>query len=165
MNIIMKVIGLGLVFLISPLNVYGETSKELECLAKNIYYEAGGESYKGKLAVGQVTLNRAKSGNYPSDVCSVVYQSKVKWNKKICQFSWVCEKAKPIRWKSKAWQDSWSIAFKMLFSDLRHHQIAKSNSLNFHTTTVYPKWAPEKEVVTQIGNHIFYKEFKRGRSM
>ena len=34
---------------------------QLECLAKNIYYEAGGEPFEGKVAVAQVTLNRAES--------------------------------------------------------------------------------------------------------
>lgn len=48
--------------------------KQIECLAKNIYYESAGESYEGKLAVAQVTMNRVNSGIFPRDICSVVYQ-------------------------------------------------------------------------------------------
>ena len=35
-----------------------EFNKQLLCMAKNIYYEAGMEPYEGKLAVAQVVNNR-----------------------------------------------------------------------------------------------------------
>jgi spore germination cell wall hydrolase CwlJ-like protein len=35
--------------------------KELNCLTNNIFYEAESESFKGKLAVAQVTMNRVRS--------------------------------------------------------------------------------------------------------
>jgi len=56
------------------------TSTDVECLAKNIYFEARGENIKGQLAVGLVTINRMKDERWPDDVCGVVYQNK--------QFSW-----------------------------------------------------------------------------
>lgn len=61
--------------------------REVECLAKNIYYEAGSEPREGMLAVAQVTMNRVKSNEFPRSVCGVVYQQR----KGVCQFSWVCE--------------------------------------------------------------------------
>ena len=42
--------------------------RQLACLAKNIYYEAGNQPFEGKVAVAQVTLNRTESGLYPSDI-------------------------------------------------------------------------------------------------
>ena len=36
--------------------------RQLGCLAKNIYHEAGGEPFEGKVAVAQVTINRTNSG-------------------------------------------------------------------------------------------------------
>ena len=36
-------------------------SNQLNCLTRNIYYEAGHEPFEGKVAVAQVTLNRAAS--------------------------------------------------------------------------------------------------------
>ena len=47
---------------------------EINCLAANIHHEARGESLKGKLAVGLVTMNRTKHKDYPSTVCGVVFQ-------------------------------------------------------------------------------------------
>ena len=60
-------------------------NKQVECLAKNIYYESGSETYEGKLAVAQVTLNRVNSPKYPHEVCAVVYQK----TQNTCQFSWL----------------------------------------------------------------------------
>ena len=45
---------------------------QLDCLARNIYHEAGSEPFEGKVAVAQVTINRAESGQFPSDICKVV---------------------------------------------------------------------------------------------
>ena len=47
---------------------------DLECLARNIYYEAGSEPEEGKAAVGLVTINRSRSGNFPTTICGVVNQ-------------------------------------------------------------------------------------------
>jgi len=38
--------------------------KQLDCLARNIYHEAGYEPFEGKVAVAQVTINRAESGQF-----------------------------------------------------------------------------------------------------
>ena len=43
--------------------------KQLNCLTNNIFYEAESESFKGKLAVAQVTMNRVRSGIFMFDVC------------------------------------------------------------------------------------------------
>lgn len=53
---------------------------EVDCLTKNIYHEARGESELGWKAVAWTTLNRTQSGKFPSNVCAVVYQPH--------QFSW-----------------------------------------------------------------------------
>jgi spore germination cell wall hydrolase CwlJ-like protein len=52
-------------------------NRELDCLAQNIYYEAATESYEGKLAVAQVTVNRTNSGKFPTSICGVVKQKNV----------------------------------------------------------------------------------------
>ena len=57
--------------------------RQLACLAKNIYYEAGYESFEGKVAVAQVTINRANSGDFPSDICGVIYQKSVIYSRVI----------------------------------------------------------------------------------
>ena len=47
--------------------------REVECLARNIYFEAGGEPRAGKIAVAEVTMNRVKSRQFPRTVCGVVH--------------------------------------------------------------------------------------------
>src|SRR5256714_10675391 len=49
-------------------------ARSLDCLARNVYYEARGESLAGQYAVAEVTMNRKASALYPKTVCEVVYQ-------------------------------------------------------------------------------------------
>ena len=51
--------------------------KELMCLARNIYFESGSESEKGKIAVGMVTINRSQHPSFPDSICEVVKQKTV----------------------------------------------------------------------------------------
>ena len=51
--------------------------KDVACLAKNIYFEAGTESMLGKMAVAQVTINRVKNGYWGDTICDVVNAKKV----------------------------------------------------------------------------------------
>ncbi len=48
---------------------------ELECLVRNVYHEARGQSALGQAAVAHVTLNRVKSPLYPDTVCGAVWQN------------------------------------------------------------------------------------------
>lgn len=115
--------------------------KELNCLTKNIYREASGESFKGKLAVGVVTINRLFSGIYGSTICKVVYYPG--------QFSWTREGATKIN-KGK-WQES-LLAASMVLED--HKILGDFNATHFHNRSVKPKWGLKKIAV--IGNHTFY---------
>jgi spore germination cell wall hydrolase CwlJ-like protein len=124
--------------------------KEVECLAKNIYFEAGAEPRNGKIAVAEVTMNRVKNRHYPSSVCSVVYQK----YKSTCQFSWVCQNKKLVT-NSRAWRDSLKIAENILISNKKYGIIGSAT--HFHANYVYPDWAETKKVVAEIGNHIFYR--------
>ena len=65
--------------------------RQLDCLTRNIYWEAAQEPFEGKVAVAQVTLNRVESGRWADSVCGVVYQKNVVYEKVVCQFSWFCE--------------------------------------------------------------------------
>ena len=50
------------------------TSSNQYLLARLIYAEARGESYKGKVAVGAVVLNRVRSSEFPNTLSGVIYQ-------------------------------------------------------------------------------------------
>jgi N-acetylmuramoyl-L-alanine amidase len=74
---------IGLMFLSSGVAAANDIStsnldqKELMCLARNIYYESKGESEKGKIAVGIVTMNRSQHPEFPNTICGVVKQKTV----------------------------------------------------------------------------------------
>ena len=122
---------------------------EVECLARNIYFEAGGEPRAGKIAVAEVTMNRVKSRQFPRTVCGVVHQR----NRHTCQFSWVCEGKKSIRHQG-AWRESVKIAENILSS--KHEYGIIGSAKYFHATYVDPEWAERKRVIKKIGQHIFY---------
>jgi spore germination cell wall hydrolase CwlJ-like protein len=132
-----------------------EQFKQLDCLAKNIYWEAATEPFEGKVAVAQVTLNRVEDGRFGKDVCGVVYQKNIIYEKIICQFSWVCEnthKIKPVY--PKYFAESEEVAKKVYFEKFRLPSL--NDALYYHATYVRPGW--KKEKIAQIGQHIFYKE-------
>ena len=135
-----------------------EFNRQLECMTKNIYYEAGIESYEGKLAVAQVVLNRANSGNYPGDLCGVIYQRTYSGQSVVCQFSWTCMKVNNIVDKY-VWQESYEIAKKVLTGKIAHEELARKNAMFYHANYVKPHWK-KKNVVKTIGRHIFYKDIK-----
>jgi spore germination cell wall hydrolase CwlJ-like protein len=128
--------------------------KQLDCLAKNIYHEAKGEPFEGKVAVAQVTINRAASGQFPSDICKVVYQKNIVYDKVLCQFSWYCEQATVAKPKNTAaYKECQIVARQVLLEEFRLPSLNKA--LYFHATHINPGW--KKEKVATIGNHVFYK--------
>jgi len=48
------------------------SDRDVECLARNIFFESGGEPTEGKIAVGIVTVNRAQDPRFGKSVCEVV---------------------------------------------------------------------------------------------
>jgi spore germination cell wall hydrolase CwlJ-like protein len=129
--------------------------KQLDCLTKNIYWEAASEPFEGKVAVAQVTMNRVNDGRFGDGVCGVVYQKNVVYEKVICQFSWACEnthKIKPIY--PKYWEESQEVAKKVLMENFRLPSLHQA--LYYHADYVSPGWRKQK--ITKIGQHIFYKE-------
>jgi len=134
-----------------------EQTRQLECLTRNIYWEAASEPFEGKVAVAQVTLNRMKSGKFADSVCGVVYQKNVFYEKVVCQFSWYCEgnqKMKPIH--KPLWRESEEVAKKVLLEGFRLPSM--KNALYYHADYVNPGWQLPK--IDQIGRHIFYGERK-----
>lgn len=131
-----------------------ERERQLECLSRNIYYEAGSEPFEGKVAVAQVTLNRVESGKFPPDICKVIYQKNVFMEKVVCQFSWYCENAgklKPVHGTN--YTESVAAAKKVLLENFRLDGLKEA--MFYHADYVNPGW--NKEKVAKIGRHIFYK--------
>lgn len=135
-----------------------EDLQQLECLATNIYHEAGAESYEGKLAVAQVTMNRVNSGKFPDTICGVVKQkTKVETGKTVCQFSWVCERKAPPRKLTLMWEECYNIAKSVFFDDLRLDKLS-DRVMYFHNNHASPGWGLRR--IARIGGHIFYSDEK-----
>lgn len=129
--------------------------QQLDCLAQNIYREAGYEPFEGKVAVAQVTMNRVNKGTFGKDVCGVVYQKNVIMEKVVCQFSWACDssaKARPVN--KEAYNESYAVAKKVLLENFRLDVL--KDALYYHAAYVNPRWPLDK--IGQIGQHIFYRQ-------
>ena len=134
-----------------------EQTRQLECLTRNIYWEAATEPFEGKVAVAQVTLNRVEAGKWASTICGVVHQKNVFYEKVVCQFSWYCEnnhKVKPVH--KPLWRESEEVAKKVLLEGFRLPSL--QNALYYHADYVNPGWNLKK--IEQIGRHIFYRSNK-----
>lgn len=136
--------------------------KQIRCLARNIYFEARGESEAGQLAVGMVTINRVESSLFPNSICGVVHQS-VRYadgSPKInrCQFSWYCDgKADMIR-NDKLYQQIYLMSVDLYVNYYQHRLIPDivGGATYYHNTTVSPRWR-NTSMTTKIDNHIFYR--------
>ena len=121
--------------------------EQTNCLATAVYFEARGESAEGQLAVARVVMNRAASGRYPPDWCSVVKQP--------AQFSFVRHGEFPYAdTNSAAWQKAEAVA------ELAAANVVPSVSndvLWYHADYVAPTWRRSLQEVQQIGAHIFYR--------
>jgi N-acetylmuramoyl-L-alanine amidase len=119
---------------------------QTNCLATAVYFEARGESLEGQLAVARVVMNRAASGRYPSDWCSVVKQP--------YQFSFVRHGAFPqADTNCDAWRKAEAIAELAVANVVPS---IGSNVLWYHANYVAPTWRHGLQEVQQIGAHIFY---------
>jgi spore germination cell wall hydrolase CwlJ-like protein len=118
------------------------------CLATNIYFEAGNQTMKGKLAVKDVTRNRGKN------ICEVIFKKK--------QFSWtekkswdtikdfLDDKPKLNKLEMKVWKDSKKAAASS-------RRVLSKAYTHFHTVDVNPAWTGKGIV---IGKHKFLKGVK-----
>lgn len=131
---------------------------QLECLTRNIYWEAASEPFEGKVAVAQVTMNRLKDGRFGNSVCNVVHQRNVVYSQVVCQFTWTCQTAhrvKPVH--PAAWQEAELIAKKVMLENFRLPSMEKA--LYFHADYINPNW--QRPRLAKIGKHIFYAEGNR----
>ena len=139
--------GWPLYALVNKFETNAPLDQQTNCLATAVYFEARGESLEGQLAVAHVVMNRASSGRYPPDWCSVVKQP--------AQFSFVRHGEFPqADTNSEAWKKAEAIA------ELAAANIVPSvgtDVLWYHADYVAPAWRHGLQEVEQIGAHIFYR--------
>jgi spore germination cell wall hydrolase CwlJ-like protein len=133
--------------LVGDMPVEAELSPDIKCLAQAVFFEARGEPLTGQLAVARVVINRAASGFYPADYCSVVAQRG--------QFSFVRGGRIPeADASSPAWPRAKAIA-QIAHQDL--WQSEARDALFFHASYVKPGWSRRKTQVARIDTHVFYR--------
>ena len=161
------------------------SDKDVDCLARNIFYEAGSEPIEGKVAVGMVTINRTQDERYPQSVCGVVRQrtvvtvpqrvtevktvkpniftppkqvveTRTTWVQKVIyQFSWVGQRNIRIREDDPRWIESRAVAEELARGGYETWQEKYAEAMNFHAVYVNPGWKLKR--IGRVGNHIFYK--------
>ena len=140
--------------------VVNATTQDHKCLAEAIYYETGSEPRAGKIAVGNVIVNRANSGIYPSTICEVI--SHIDSNK--CQFGWACRVRKEPA--GKRWETSKEVATLILSgetTDLSRGALSFYNKRNHKA-----KKSTTVQRTAIIGNHVFWRpkqlkaDYRRG---
>ena len=149
-------------------NIIKYSDADVNCLAKNIYFEAGVESTAGKLAVANVTINRAAHANFPNTICGVVREGVHYYSLKRdeyfpvrnrCQFSWYCDGLGDNPREGRTWESSQELAIKVLTN---HYDKAlidiTDGAMYYHANWMekYPSWSKKKKVMASIDRHIFY---------
>jgi N-acetylmuramoyl-L-alanine amidase len=120
-------------------------ARSLDCLARNVYYEARGEPTVGQYAVAEVTMNRKASPHYPKTVCEVVYQRDA--------FSWTG--LGPLQVPAgEPWHRARRVAEDVYY---QRRPPALPEALHFHATYVQPDWSKDRERIVRIGRHVFYR--------
>ena len=141
------------------LNVDQVDPIELECMSKNIYFEASTESTAGKIAVGQVVLNRKDSISFPNTVCDVIYEGKHYKSgfpvRDRCQFSWYCDGKHDRPFRGKLWENSVELA-KFLLESNDLVDITDGATFYHADYISAPRWASAKIKTVTIDRHIFY---------
>lgn len=175
-------------FVTTPWIDFSVSSKDEECLARNIFYEAGSESEEGKAAVAIVTINRVKDSRFGKGICGVVNQrtvfvrqTQVKKTEMVqagffgrpepviktdivlqqvpvCQFSWVCAFIRKPKDSDERWQESQRVAREILNDGYLDYRVKFENALYFHSTGIIPQWAHSKKFVARVGGHKFYAD-------
>lgn len=142
---------------------------EVECLQKNLYFEARNQGVDGQLATAWVTINRVNSVHYPSTICDVVYQGVHDRNgnpvRNQCKFSWYCDGKSDEPHNNvverRAWKVAGEIAKHMIENCTTHitevcPDDPTNGALYYHTKEVAPNWSKVYTVSANIGSHIFY---------
>ncbi len=130
-------------------------SRELTCLALNIYYEARGEPLAGMYAVAEVTMNRMASHRFPETVCGVVYEKR--WDRlrkrNVGAFSWTEFDIVPHP-EGSQWKQARQVADEVYHGK---QPPALNGAMHYHATYIRPSWAAGQEPLARVGGHVFYK--------
>lgn len=128
---------------------------EITALAKNMYFEARGDghtAFQRRYAmqmVGEVTLNRVESINYPDSICEVVYQRN--------QFSWTSKGHKKPK-EQESWTVALALAHDLVEGNIDYIDNGATHFVNPNAVRKMPKWTRKFDEVGRTNGHIFYDD-------
>ena len=128
--------------------VVNATTQDHKCLAEAIYYESGSEPRAGKIAVGNVIVNRTRSETYPTTICEVIHHV----DSKKCQFGWACHAHKLPH--GKLWTTSEEIATLILSGETED---LSQGALSFHNRNHKVHNSNKVQRTAIIGHHVFWR--------
>jgi len=133
-------------------------SKETEnvCLAKALYYEARGEPELGKKAVAKIVLNRKNHKKFPKTICKVINQVNYIKGRKLCQFSWVCDRQR-IDTASNSWEQAKFLSSSILSNKIKLPNFAP-NVLFFKSVHSRQRFGKGYRFVSRVGKSNFYSK-------
>jgi spore germination cell wall hydrolase CwlJ-like protein len=126
---------------------------EQRCLAEVMYFEARGESEMGQRAVAEVILHRLAEGSHGHTICNVVYEGV---GQTFCQFTFACDGSLLKPRAAEPWRAAQVLAARLMAGEVPAD--GTEGATYYHAVSVHPTWAPGKQRVTKIGNHIFYRD-------
>ncbi|GEO80740.1 cell wall hydrolase [Pararhodospirillum oryzae] len=130
--------------------------QDMLCLALNDYWEARGESLRGRVAVAQVVLNRARDPRFPGSLCDVITDDRSHASRR-CQFSWACDGKSDTPANPEVWRSSVLLALSVLRRDNAIND-PTGGALWYHARAVRPSWTRSLTRTVRIGAHYFYTD-------
>ncbi len=122
------------------------SNDDLYWLSRIIHAESEAEPYSGKVAVGNVILNRVKSNLFPNTVYGVIFE----YYKHIPQFSPVAE--------GTIYKNPSLESIQSARDALNGVKPVGASTYFFNPDKATGKWIVDnKSYVQRIGNHVFYK--------
>jgi len=143
-----------------------DPSPDVECLAKNMYYEARNQNLAGMLAVTNVVFNRVNDVRFPNSICKVVQQGPTAKSIKEpdveyplrhkCQFSWYCDGKPDDPINLEAYAYARGLAYEIIEGTFPYLDIT-DGALFYHADYVKPEWSVTFKQSLKLNDHIFYK--------
>ncbi|MEC0239935.1 cell wall hydrolase [Paenibacillus dokdonensis] len=121
------------------LRMYTLSKNDMEIMAKIIYSEARGESYKGQVAVGAVVMNRIQSDEFPDTIQGVVFQKNAFTAVSDGQYG-----MKPNR-----------TAYRAAIDAVRGWDPTHNSLYYYNPKTATNKWIWTRARTVNIGRHVF----------
>lgn len=135
------------------LSYSGQLDREIECLAKNSYYEGRHLSITGQTAILLTVNNRIKSKSFPRTPCEVIYQPK--------QFSWTHLVSNHTPYEKEVYTII-KISTEALWKQLDRIPDITLGATYYHATwmKVEPCWVADMKFLVEIDEHRFYKKIR-----